>query len=347
MLGALRLILATMVVANHLWKPAASLLGMQAVLGFFIISGFLMTKTLHEVYGWKPAGIGRYLVNRTLRIYPPYLLVLFLSAALLLSWPAAFDAIGPTFRLPANKIDWIKSITLIDCLDLDLSPMPQSWSLTVEFFFYIAMALGLSRNRITALTWLCLSIGIAIVAVSAGASREELSFSLHSGSLFFSLGACLYFYRSTLVQMFSRLPRFIPVALIVLFCFSQLIAQALGYRRYVWGFYPAAIIFVPIFFAALSITTQRWDRVLGDLAYPVFLSHFLAASLVNAAMPALAPYSFWFFVASLLLTFSISAFLVVAFWWLEALRASLRPGTKPERPILLQEYPATLSARVS
>ncbi len=57
MLGTLRFVLALLVVLNHLWLPVANKIGAHAVLGFYVISGFLMTRILCETYfGW--AGLG-------------------------------------------------------------------------------------------------------------------------------------------------------------------------------------------------------------------------------------------------------------------------------------------------
>ena len=50
MTGYLRFALASLVVANHVWLPTANRVGLHAVAGFFVISGYLMTMVINEVY---------------------------------------------------------------------------------------------------------------------------------------------------------------------------------------------------------------------------------------------------------------------------------------------------------
>ena len=82
MFGIYRLILALMVMAFHLLN--VPIIGEYAVFSFFVLSGFLMTTIMHDAYGYSFAGIGRYAVNRFLRLYPTYWVVLVLSLALIL-----------------------------------------------------------------------------------------------------------------------------------------------------------------------------------------------------------------------------------------------------------------------
>src|SRR5262245_27936262 len=73
--GAFRFLLAVMVVLGHLvHTPYYSHLGYYAVRAFFVLSGFVMTAALTEVYGFDGK---RFSVNRFLRLAPPYLTVRF------------------------------------------------------------------------------------------------------------------------------------------------------------------------------------------------------------------------------------------------------------------------------
>jgi len=69
MTGYLRFVLASLVVANHVWLPVANQIGLYAVAGFFVISGYLMTMIVGEVYIGL-SGLARYLANRFLRMLP-------------------------------------------------------------------------------------------------------------------------------------------------------------------------------------------------------------------------------------------------------------------------------------
>lgn len=50
MFGALRLFLAILVVYTHLGPPHGAALGHHAVFGFYLLSGFLITRILNDLY---------------------------------------------------------------------------------------------------------------------------------------------------------------------------------------------------------------------------------------------------------------------------------------------------------
>src|ERR1700685_2023023 len=138
MLGTVRFLLAVMVAANHLWLPVANKVGAHAVAAFYVISGYLMTKIIQETYGTDMDGVRRFLLNRWLRIYPPYLLVLSLSVALLLIFPDTFGRTYSNMILPHTLWNSFRNVTLIY---LPTSPeivVPPAWTLWVECSFYVA-----------------------------------------------------------------------------------------------------------------------------------------------------------------------------------------------------------------
>ncbi len=86
MQGFFRYALAHMVVIGHLWRglwehPIAHP-GVFAVFSFYLLSGYLMALTLNRTYSFTLKGTSRFFGNRALRIYPPYLFVIFLTAVL-------------------------------------------------------------------------------------------------------------------------------------------------------------------------------------------------------------------------------------------------------------------------
>jgi len=60
MFGTLRYLLAMMVVASHFlpYEADAEPFGRYAVVIFFVLSGYLMTRVLHETYGFSNDGLG-------------------------------------------------------------------------------------------------------------------------------------------------------------------------------------------------------------------------------------------------------------------------------------------------
>src|SRR3954467_6659684 len=81
MFGAYRAFLALMVVLSHLGGVPG---GGYPVIGFYILSGYLMTLILQTSYGYTFKGLARYGANRFLRIYPCYWIACLLAAGLVL-----------------------------------------------------------------------------------------------------------------------------------------------------------------------------------------------------------------------------------------------------------------------
>ena len=104
-LNLLRFFLAFNVVIFHLWNAAAPGAGPVAVLGFFFISGFLITQIVQEVYP-MPARTRAFLRNRALRIYPQYLVALGLGLLSIHLYPDVAFHINSYLRLPATASEW-------------------------------------------------------------------------------------------------------------------------------------------------------------------------------------------------------------------------------------------------
>ena len=79
MLGIYRYILAVAVAGGHIWSPSMLFSGFYAVFFFYLLSGYLMSLVLNEVYVTHSDTL-KYIANRALQIYPPYLVVRALSA---------------------------------------------------------------------------------------------------------------------------------------------------------------------------------------------------------------------------------------------------------------------------
>src|ERR1700739_4737118 len=73
MFGSLRLLLALLVMLGHLvGSEQVTHFGYYAVRGFFVLSGFLMTAGLNDIYEFDAR---RFWINRALRLLPPYYVV--------------------------------------------------------------------------------------------------------------------------------------------------------------------------------------------------------------------------------------------------------------------------------
>ncbi len=282
-LGLIRFGLGMMVLLNHLWLPTANVIGAHAVTGFYIVSGFLMTKVINEVYLGE-LGRLRYVANRLLRIYPAYLLVVFATLLGLIIWPGYFNVYS-LIRIPVDAEEWFSNVTLYRLTDSPTILIPPGWSLFVEMFFYIVIAI-LGRWRSVVFRWFVISFVYTVWMVVNGLPFRDRYYPLAAASLFFSAGAGVYVIcQSTwMIRLFAWLPRVATWAAAALFVVFPIVVEALGGDRGMLGYYGASAVFLVIFISLVTrnrLDGGRWDRFLGDLAYPVFLTHFFSAGVVN------------------------------------------------------------------
>ena len=294
-----------MVAANHFWLPVANKIGAHPVTAFYMISGYLMTLTIHQTYGLSPRGVARFLVNRALRIFPAYWTVLATSVVLLYLSPNFFGNTYSTMQLPKTAWSWMQNIFLLDLSNSETVISPPAWTLTIEFFFYIAMPLLLARTKITALVWLIISFVYTICLVKLGAPFSARYAPVTAASLFFAVGSNMRF-----LQPAWRPPVWLSLSLVPVFVVFPLLVEWAGGDRLLLGFYGGAALAFLILLGILPLRIEALrtaDKIAGDLAYPVFLSHVMAAGMVRMIATNLSPGSFEFLVFMLLLSLTLSS----------------------------------------
>lgn len=294
MLGGYRTLLALCVVGSHL--ASLPFIGQYAVHGFFVLSGFLMTLVMHGTYGYAPAGVGAFALNRALRLFPSYWVVLALTlASIAILGAPAVTAFKDVMFAPETPAQWLQIVTMayVDWFPIHATPMrpvPPTWALTVELFFYTLIALGISRSRRVTVVWFVASVILTLIA--AVVTRLDFNwryFSLLSGSLPFSLGAMLYHFREPLTARLGRLLT-LPWAMAAFIAFGSLAMGAglmnkLGLRDLAAGLsylnLPLhAFIVLTLFQYRPAPKAKKVDKFLGDLSYPIYLVHYLCGMWV-------------------------------------------------------------------
>lgn len=116
---------------GYLWPPLRQLFsGTTAVQAFFILSGFLITKLLiQEKQSTGRIAIGRFVMRRTLRIFPLYFLACLLTT--LLAFSLDFVATGK-----ALLYSFLYVSNFIGTADYSIV-LGHTWSLAVEEHFYL------------------------------------------------------------------------------------------------------------------------------------------------------------------------------------------------------------------
>jgi len=294
-LGTYRYFLALFVAVHHMELETVFWLGPYAVFGFYVISGFLMTLVLNEVYTGTE-NVWRYLANRCLRIFPLYWGVFAITILCLLVGIKIKYAVIPTEpSAMLNNLsfifgDWSSRLTVT-----------QSWSLRVELVFYILMV-ALVRDFKIVIIWFLFSILVVVYLIAHDATFDTFYTGLLSSSLAFSLGSLVYFLNGR-----YKLKSYHLIISVIGFCFHLVFAQYIWafpnaesalaslyytesfglYGNIFWGGYIMYAIASSSFFGRPKNRLSKIDRFLGDMAYGIFLSHWIAIGIVKYVLGAI------------------------------------------------------------
>lgn len=295
MFGIYRLLLAMNVLLYHLGGVHA--IGGMAVVSFFVLSGYLMTSIMHDVYGYATDGVIRYATNRFLRLFPIYWVLLLVTILIVLGVGETHsEATNPAMRLPVSIGEWLANVFLIypEFNPVEYQPRlaPPTWALTIEIFFYVLIGFGISRTKASTAIWLAASVGYVVYANASGQVIGLPGYgNILSASLPFALGSMLYFYRDRAARIRRAATAGRGYLLFAVF-FGNLAAAAVSpvvIPDQAWKIETLAILLnIPLsaamvaYLAGFRSASGLWktlDRIAGDLSYPVYIFHIPAACL--------------------------------------------------------------------
>jgi len=285
-----------------------------AVLGFFVLSGFYMAMVLETHYY---RNLKAFYFNRFLRLYPSYLVCLLLTIILFCSLKAVFhQAYGPMvamdhapLSLPAEIWFAATQITmwgqdintyvavgahgqLIPCLRStrlgeslsNYSFVPQAWTLSIELSFY-ALAPWLVRWRTWILTVLFFG-GLALRVAALGTLDSEATVWF---GRFLPLELTVFFGGILAWRVVGGIGSAIRTNLGVTTAVGTVIVIFLGW---LWSARAGQCLTAPLLVCLvlpwlwLNVANERLDRFLGDLSYPLYVSHIMVCYLLLACLPA-------------------------------------------------------------
>lgn len=299
MFGTLRFLLALMVAIGHgsifattglsaLIDPLR--LGAVAVLTFFVLSGFVIAEANQNFYAGKPS---RFLINRALRILPPYYVALVASVVLhfIVSRVGQVWVEGhlmpQTAFAPTNVIGNFLVIVVWWGLgklhlDPDYTFVRYLWALVVELKFYVVAAFlfYLVTRQSEFLRRNALAIAFAVLTGLYVIAAVKLSDRFTHGEFhyypYFALGVCIYY----VTQRANRwaIAGAVISAVLVLPHFKWYVEKDPGIVPFTIG---SITLLVLASVAVLALTyvvptgrAKKVDRALGDLTYSLYLNHF-------------------------------------------------------------------------
>lgn len=306
-MGLIRVALALAVLLSHLPPATFKFIGGgTAVQGFFVISGFYMALVLDGKYADRQL----FYSNRLLRLFPAYFAMMTLAAITLFVFNASATASQDTFAkayghpvtaalmifenlalIGQDLLYWFRlpgdGAIVFDPMGApptEESPVawqallvPQSWSLSLELCFY-ALVPFLARLNWAWLAALCVtSIGLRFAG-----HLLPVDFGLWQGRFFptvfflFLLGMLAH----RALPLAERSPKWIGwvagITLLSLIVFLPALKPDPELGR--WLVYFAIAIATPfIFNVSRHLSGDRW---IGDLSYPIYLSHLVVIGVV-------------------------------------------------------------------
>lgn len=298
-MGYFRFSLASIVILFHV-GGAGFMAGRLAVMGFYVVSGYLITRVVVEQYDGR---IGAFAVNRFLRLFPLYWAVTILCYL-------AYVQVGPVSVGPGEAQTWLPASSAIwrDVLPLVLvmnEGMPhllgaanliaQGWSIGVELTFYSMMALFVlfEPKRVLSIVF-CASLGYFLVSMYRADSFAVFDAFIYKDALstawFFTTGGLLYVYADRVRGLAERVPCAAAIAAMIVlmltvasgrYLAAMLEASGTHWKAVVIGSNVAmAIVSLTVIVSAPKRETPQ-SRWLGDLSYGMYLNHFLVAWGVN------------------------------------------------------------------
>jgi peptidoglycan/LPS O-acetylase OafA/YrhL len=316
-MGILRLLLAISVILAHQGSIfGIDMVGGQiAVQAFYIISGFYMSLVLNEKYIGKNNSYKLFLSNRLLRLLPIYWIVLILTivASLYIGFTSNgtywaglqqyylyYKSVGfaSMMYLVLTNIfligqDWITFLGLnIQSGNLFFTSnfwhtdpqvykfliVPQAWTIGVEILFYLIAPFVVKRTPLVVFTIILISLSIRIILVSVGLQNDPWNYRFFPNELmFFLLGNMSYrIYKFIESKEISR--QLLLTIFILLFAITVLYTKIVIPYKMIWYF---ILFFLSIPFIFKFSRNFKWDSVIGDLSYPVYISHMLIAMFIH------------------------------------------------------------------
>jgi peptidoglycan/LPS O-acetylase OafA/YrhL len=331
-ISAFRFFLAIQVAVYHLWREIAPDAGRVAVAGFFLISGYLISFILNDVYKDR---IGDFFKNRVLRIYPLYLFSLSLGLIAIYFYPEQAQLINKSHHIPESFKEWFSNITIFGLYGDKVRIIAPAWSLNTEIIFYLAFPIIAILSKKQQLNLFKFSILLSVLAIINFVPFGFYGHYLGSASIF--IGGFLLFSIKLPKKLISK--KILILSIIAYLLLSLLIPlvidEYLGGRHRVLNRINILLAMLPCalfikltsHFDLENKALQNISSFLGNLSYPIFLLHQISAIFYVVLMGSenwsrISGEGFWF---TMLLTIVLS---ITGVYCIEAPIKSIRANIR-------------------
>jgi peptidoglycan/LPS O-acetylase OafA/YrhL len=236
--------------------------GQEGVSVFFVISGVVMPWSMFQgQYGYR--NVFRFLAKRWVRLYPPFVLSIFLFVGVIWLLIEGQSLNGEMLKRIGNSLAFSVPFLQEGKWVIDVY-----WTLFIEFQFYIYLAIMLplmvSKYRI--IRNLAFYFGLAIMPLSLLFNGIHVKETLFFHLPIFSLGFALFMYWKTL---FTRL-EFLCAVL------CSVMAIYVGVEKlHGLGFHILTASVLAFLFIFLVKKGPKWLDFVGEVSYSFYLSHLM------------------------------------------------------------------------
>jgi peptidoglycan/LPS O-acetylase OafA/YrhL len=347
-----RYILAAIVAQTHLWpQQGMGGTGQISVFAFYTLSGYLMTRILHERYSFTAKGVIAFILNRVLRLWPAYLVLMILTLFALHFLPLTnfFFLI----RAPSTALDVITNVAVIGQVTFDFvqwlplaKPLVTSWSLSIEIVCYLLLALYFART--SARLWAFAVIGVIAMALStmwcawsADPSRygpycfQNRYGVVQAGFVPFAFGGLYYLHRSVISKWLLKYRAvsicFLAVAMAATFAGDRFTATV------------APFIGIPLTWILVSnapdVRPTGAQDFFGRASYHLFIAHMPVAAVLVTGLGVVAN-TVIIYVATIAMALGLSAVLVPLERRINDLRQQIALATRQPAALAEPKPPA-------
>ncbi len=294
--------------------------GQTAVQAFYIISGFYMTLILKEKYIGVNKSYKLFITNRFLRLYPIYWIVFVITIiyalvimaysestnyGILSNYMKYYNSMGVgslVFLIFTNSFLFLQDVLFFLGLDTSTGQfffttdfhqtnpyvnmfliVPQAWTIGMEITFYLIAPFLVTKNLKIISALILASLLLRLVLRHYGLVNDPWSYRFFPTELlFFMLGTVAY-HAYLKIKDLKIQPLYLKIifggllALTLFFSFIQVPASLFALKH------PSYLV---VFFVCLPfvfLLSKKWkrDSRIGDLSYPIYISHILLLTWLN------------------------------------------------------------------
>lgn len=318
-MGILRILLALSVLVAHSGSIFGfSFVNAEiAVQAFYIISGFYMTLILNEKYIGVNNSYKLFITNRFLRLYPIYWTVLLLTilysiAVLIYTKENYFGSLNVysvnfenmnfgsfIFLVFTNLFLFLQDVVMFLGLNTttgnlfftsnfrETTPhlfsfllIPQAWTIGVEIAFYLIAPFLVKRKIKIIIPLILLSLILrTVLYFHFDLKNDPWTYRFFPTELvFFLLGIVSYhiYKKLQIIEIKNDLMRLIWIGILVFTLVYSFLP--IPFKSYLY----LITFFISLPFVFILTKTWKIDSYIGELSYPIYISHILVLTVIQA-----------------------------------------------------------------